>query len=86
METQKILKFDEYNKNNNNKLYGNGNIYNNNMDYINYNYYSNLDSIRKEDYKYSSDNSRIIKNNNKTNIINKKYYHYSPCNYSNPKS
>ena len=86
MEMQKNLKLDEYNqKNNNNNLYGNGNIYNNNMDYNNYNNYSNLDSIRKEDYKYSSDNSRIIRNNNKTNIINKKYYHYSPYSYRNPK-
>jgi hypothetical protein len=83
MELQKQLKLDEYNKNNNINL--NGNLYNNNIEYNNFNNYSNLDTIRKEDYKYSPDNSRIIKNNNKTNIINKKYYHYSPYSYRNPK-
>ena len=62
----------------------NNNIYNNNnVDYYyinNKNNYSNLDSLKKEDYKYSSDNSRIINKRPK-----KKYYHYSPYNLKNPK-
>ena len=51
----------------------NNNIYNNNnVDYYyinNKNNYSNLDSLKKEDYKYSSDNSRIINKRPKKNII-----------------
>ena len=62
----------------------NNNLYNyNNVDYFyinNKNNYSNLDNLKKEDYKYSSDNSRIINKKPK-----KKYYHYSPYNYKNPK-
>jgi len=87
IEMQKKLKFDEYNKNNNININNNiyGNISNNNIDYynININNYSNLDNMRKEEYIYSSDNSRI--RSNKRKVVNKKYYHYSPYNIKNPK-
>ena len=74
-EKENELKLDEYSK-----YY---NIYNN-KDYYNINSinnYSNLDRMRKEEKEkeYSPDNSLIRKHKNK------KYYHYSPYNYRNPK-
>ena len=74
LEIQKKLKLDEYNKNNilyNYKDYSNINNINNN---------SYLDNnLKREENKYSPENSRI------KNYKTKKYYHYSPYNYHNPK-
>ena len=75
-EKLKKLQLDEFSRN--------YNINNNNIDYYNINNinnYTNLDNnMRKEENKYSPDNSKIINNKPK-----KKYYHYSPYNYKNPK-
>lgn len=88
IERQRKLKYDEY-SNKNNVNVNNNNIYNYNNGYNNDNYnlninnvdYSNLDSMRREENKYSPNISNI--RNNK--IKNKKYYHYSPYNPDNPK-
>ena len=45
--------------------------------------YSNLDNIKRDENKYSLNNSNI--RNNKSNILNKKYFHYSPYDINNPK-
>jgi hypothetical protein len=88
IEMEKKIKYDEYNKNNNNNIYGKA--YNNMEYYNNYNNindFSNLDNYyKKEDNKYSPNNSKINNNNNnnKSNILNKKkYFHYSPYGYKN---
>ena len=67
-EREKKLRYDEYNKN--------YNLYN----YNNQNNYSRFESkmYKKEDNKYSPNNSSIKSSN-------KKYYHYSPYNHKNPK-
>ena len=87
IERQRKLKYDEYsNKNNininNNNLYNYNNGYNDNYNLnINNVDYSNLDTMRREENKYSPNISNIRNNR----IKNKKYYHYSPYNFDNPK-
>ena len=54
------------------------------MDYYNYNNYSKFENNKKEEYKNAPDYSHT-KNKNRTNVTNKKYYHYSPYGYNNPK-
>jgi hypothetical protein len=87
IERQKKLKYDEYsNKNNininNNKLYNYNNGYNNDNYNLNINNadYSDLNTMRREENKYSPNISNIRNNR----IKNKKYYHYSPYNFDNP--
>ena len=83
IERQRKLKYDEYNnKNNNNKLYNYNNGYNNDNYNLNNNNvdYSNLNTMRREENKYSPNISNIRNNR----IKNKKYYHYSPYNPDNP--
>jgi len=76
IERQRKLKYDEFNNknNNNNNLYNNYN-YNLNINNVDY---SNLDTMRREENKYSPNISNIRRKN-------KKYYHYSPYNFDNPK-
>ena len=88
IERQRKLKYDEYNNKNNINI-NNNNLYNYNNGYNNDNYnlninnvdYSNLDTLRREENKYSPNISNIRNNR----IKNKKYYHYSPYNFDNPK-
>ena len=86
IERQRKLKYDEYsnknNINNNNKLYNYNNGYNNDNYNLNINNadYSDLNTMRREENKYSP-NISSIRNNR---IKNKKYYHYSPYNFDNP--
>ena len=87
IERQRKLKYDEYsNKNNNNinnnKLYNYNNGSNNDKYNLNINNvdYSDLNTMRREENKYSP-NISSIRNNR---IKNKKYYHYSPYNFDNP--
>ena len=92
IERQRKLKYDEYNNKNNinvqgNNLYNYNNGYNNGYNNDNYNLninnvdYSNIDTVRREENKYSPNISNIRNNR----IRNKKYYHYSPYNLDNPK-
>lgn len=86
IERQRKLKYDEYNNKNN---MNNNNLYNYNNGYNNDNYnlninnveYSDLNTIRREENKYSPNISNIRNNR----IRNKKYYHYSPYNLDDPK-
>ena len=73
LETQKKIKVIEGNINLN--IYNKNDHYNKN----NINNYSNLNNTKKEENKYSPENSRI------KNFKTKKYYHYSPYSYNNPK-
>ena len=83
IERKRKLKYDEYsNKNNNNKLNNYNNGYNNDNYNLNINNvdYSDLNTMRREENKYSPNISNIRNNR----IKNKKYYHYSPYNLDNP--
>ena len=82
IERQRKLKYDEYSNKNNNKLYNYNNWYNNDKYNLNINNvdYSDLNTMRREENKYSPNISNIRNNR----IKNKKYYHYSPYNPDNP--